>query len=339
MIGNKLKKRATELGLSNSDVARMLDMQPRRYNNYVNNEREPDYETLLKICKVLGVSTDYLFGLTDNASTHKYTNNVKKLRETLGLSIVELAEMTGIDAPTINKLEKGQEHPNNDSLIKLSKIFNCDIDEIIEENTPTSIQSKIKKARIKANLSISDFAELLKTTPNIVHNLETGATPLTLDWIERISKALNTSIQELAYGITQYENYEGSIFIRQIPVLSFDKIEQWIETQFIENDTKWIGTTNKISLKSYALVINHDMMEPRFPSGSTVIVDPEAEIQNGDCVIAKTSPDSAPVFKKYIKEGEESFLKPLNTAYPVSNVTDKELTFLGRAIQIMMKID
>jgi len=64
-IGKNLRKRAKELGLSDTEIARRIGIPQRRYSNYVNDQREPDFRMLKKICNVLGVSYDYLFSEKD----------------------------------------------------------------------------------------------------------------------------------------------------------------------------------------------------------------------------------------------------------------------------------
>lgn len=61
-IGKTLRQRAREFGWSDAEVARRVGIQPRRYSNYVNDEREPDFETLLEICRVLDLAPNALFG-------------------------------------------------------------------------------------------------------------------------------------------------------------------------------------------------------------------------------------------------------------------------------------
>ena len=60
-IGKNLRKRAEELKLSDAEVARRLNISPRRYSHYVNDEREPDFQMLKKIAKILKISLDDLF--------------------------------------------------------------------------------------------------------------------------------------------------------------------------------------------------------------------------------------------------------------------------------------
>ena len=54
-VGKILRRRAREDGWSDAEVARRVGIQPRRYSNYVNDVREPDFETFVKICRTLGL--------------------------------------------------------------------------------------------------------------------------------------------------------------------------------------------------------------------------------------------------------------------------------------------
>ena len=70
-LGEKLRARARDLGVSDTEVARRLGLSQSRYANYVVNKREPDFATFIKICRVLGTTPDLLlgFGATPEASS------------------------------------------------------------------------------------------------------------------------------------------------------------------------------------------------------------------------------------------------------------------------------
>ena len=61
--GERLRERAKELGISDSEVARRVGMTQRRYSSYVNMAREPNYEDLLRVCAVLGITPDHVLGV------------------------------------------------------------------------------------------------------------------------------------------------------------------------------------------------------------------------------------------------------------------------------------
>ena len=61
-VGQRLRARALELGLSDAEVARRAGLTATRYGHYVSNYREPDLATLVRICRVLGLRPDELLG-------------------------------------------------------------------------------------------------------------------------------------------------------------------------------------------------------------------------------------------------------------------------------------
>jgi transcriptional regulator with XRE-family HTH domain len=64
-LGEKLRQRARELGLTDTEVARRLGLSQARYANYVNDKREPDFRTFTDICRILSVSPNRLLGVSD----------------------------------------------------------------------------------------------------------------------------------------------------------------------------------------------------------------------------------------------------------------------------------
>lgn len=59
-LGHRLKERARALQLSNAEVARRAGLAERRYGHYLQDAREPDLDTLIRICGVLGLTPNEL---------------------------------------------------------------------------------------------------------------------------------------------------------------------------------------------------------------------------------------------------------------------------------------
>jgi len=62
-FGQRLRHRIADMGLTEPEVARRARVEARRFNNYVNDKRQPDFATLLHICRVVEATPDQLFGL------------------------------------------------------------------------------------------------------------------------------------------------------------------------------------------------------------------------------------------------------------------------------------
>jgi transcriptional regulator with XRE-family HTH domain len=66
ILAKRLKNLREAKNLTQKDLALVLGLNSKStITNYGQNDREPDYETLIKIAKYFGVSTDYLLGLKD----------------------------------------------------------------------------------------------------------------------------------------------------------------------------------------------------------------------------------------------------------------------------------
>ena len=64
-FGDRLKVRRTECGLLQRELADKVGISNRNISSYEKNDRQPSYETLVKLAAVLDCSTDYLLGSVD----------------------------------------------------------------------------------------------------------------------------------------------------------------------------------------------------------------------------------------------------------------------------------
>ena len=64
-IAERLKALRKERKLRQSDVAKQLGIGVRTYQYYESDEHRPDYEMLIVLADLFGVTPDYLLGRTD----------------------------------------------------------------------------------------------------------------------------------------------------------------------------------------------------------------------------------------------------------------------------------
>ena len=58
----RLREVLGDRGVMQKELAAELDLPQQTMSNYVTGKRQADYETLVEICDVLGITMDYLFG-------------------------------------------------------------------------------------------------------------------------------------------------------------------------------------------------------------------------------------------------------------------------------------
>ena len=59
--------------------------------------------------------------------------NIKEKRTLSGLTQKDLAEKLEVDRSTVAKWENGESMPRAEKLIQLAKLFDCTVDELLEE--------------------------------------------------------------------------------------------------------------------------------------------------------------------------------------------------------------
>ena len=65
MYGERIKELRMQLGLSQTDLAKRINVSSKAIKNWEMDSACPSSENMAHLAKVFGVSTDFLLGLTD----------------------------------------------------------------------------------------------------------------------------------------------------------------------------------------------------------------------------------------------------------------------------------
>ena len=63
-----------------------------------------------------------------------FCNNLQKLRKNKNISQEQLAEELGVSRQAVSKWESGASYPEMDKLVLLCKIFNCNLDDLLNKD-------------------------------------------------------------------------------------------------------------------------------------------------------------------------------------------------------------
>ncbi len=89
LFAQRLRLRARQLGVSNSEIARRAGLEERRYGHYVTGRREPDLATLIKIAQTLQTSPNWLLDVNESASDDEETNSLYERLRNLSLQMTK----------------------------------------------------------------------------------------------------------------------------------------------------------------------------------------------------------------------------------------------------------
>lgn len=91
-----------------------------------------------------------------------FADNLKKIRKYNNLSQEQLAEQLGVSRQSVSKWESAQAYPEMDKVIQICKMFNLNIDELLNQNLQEVKEKKEEKNNI--NKYIDDFLGFVKKT-------------------------------------------------------------------------------------------------------------------------------------------------------------------------------
>jgi SOS-response transcriptional repressor LexA len=109
-----------------------------------------------------------------------------------------------------------------------------------------------------------------------------------------------------------------------------------VDNYAIREQHEWVATTIEVRKHTYALRVQGDSMEPKFPDGAILIVEPEEEPKNGSFVIVRQNGAEA-TFKQLILDGGVAYLKPLNPRYPILQMAE-DAVICGVVKQVVMNV-
>ena len=97
--------------------------------------------------------------------------NICRLRKSIGITQMELADRLGISFQAVSNWERGVSMPDIAKLNELSSLFNVSIDEILDNKRTSEIASKLLANQPIENVSIEEVEEIAP----ILHENEVDA--------------------------------------------------------------------------------------------------------------------------------------------------------------------
>ena len=226
----------------------------------------------------------------------------------------------------------------------------------------STLAERIKAARKHASLTQKQLADAAKVEQPLISQLETGKT-LKTAYLTHIAKACRVSAQWLATGegqmVPDMRNPDGSLNLdkpwddlgsshlnvepaqeshrkdKEYPLISWVAAGCWQEAcdNFHPGDAdQWIASDANAGPHGYWLTVKGPSMQPTFMEGSRILVKPEGfDLVSGKFYIAKLMDTGETTFKQYIRDGGIGFLQPLNSSFPIMQITDN-VQIIGQVV-------
>ncbi len=196
--------------------------------------------------------------------------------------------------------------------------------------SPSTLKSQIcerlKQARIEAGYRSSKEFALTNDLKVSTYNLhEAGTRSMGIDVIEHYSELLNLNVSWLITGVGPKHKSQ----IRQVPIIGWNEVLSYPQHIDFE-DKQWTTSDIDLSPFSFALVVDNDAMEPRYPEGTVIIIDKMQKPKSKDYALFQVKDKKIPLFKQLVLVDGDLYAKSLNQDY-------KPLA-LGKGAEIIGKV-
>ena len=210
-LGEKVKQRRIELGMSQEELAKKMGYSSRSSINKIEKGRPITQKIIVRLAKVLNVSVSYLMGWEDeeshaNLSISKDTPfvnvigaRISYIRNKRNMTIEELANKVGITSSQLEDMENGINRGFNTELMKkFCNALNVQSSYFISMLEPVeSIGLNIKALREINELTENEVANELHISIDKLRNYESGIENIPYDVLDRLANLFNVDVTML----------------------------------------------------------------------------------------------------------------------------------------------
>ena len=200
----------------------------------------------------------------------------------------------------------------------------------------------IKALMAEMKITESELARRTGIGQPVVHRIASGETDNPkVGTLSPIANFFTVSISQLIGDEPLPENRlpgtynPGAHGWVQVPLLSWEQALEWPNLTRHSETTQGISTDLGVSQHAFALTIRDTTMEPRFPEGTIIILDPALQPEDRDFAVVHVDGSKLPTFKQILIDGHHSYMKPLNPDFKPT-ILDKKYRFLGVMVQARM---
>jgi repressor LexA len=191
------------------------------------------------------------------------------------------------------------------------------------------LQERIKSLREAKNLTLLNVAEYLGVKEATTQRYESGEIKnIKHETIVKLAELFNVSPAYLmgwedslmeTLSIPEFENCVPILgrIVAGVPIIAIDEIEYYHHV-----------TDENID---YGLRVKGDSMSTTIRADSIIFVDQDADIQNGDIIVAIIDGEDATV-KRYYRQGDTVILRPDNPNYTEREYLVQEVEICGKVV-------
>ena len=212
-----------------------------------------------------------------------------------------------------------------------------------------NLGQRVKDKRKELNLTQLEMAKLVGVSHVTISQWEHGENTPRGHNLNFLCKILECNPDWLLYGAGPEAKLNKNIppifnrvkFGYEIPLISWEMAYKWPDIKAIidySDFRDWRHISVQIGNHGFAIVMEGDSMTnptgfPSIPQGSVVIIDPDLQPKNSQIVLARLLKYEEATLKKYVTDGPNQYLVPLNPSYKTIEI-DSNCSIIGVVLKV-----
>jgi SOS-response transcriptional repressor LexA len=209
-------------------------------------------------------------------------------------------------------------------------------DLVLEQKMTSTLGERVSKRRNDLQLSQEDLAKKAGVSRVAISKAEIGMTKnFNGDTLFNVARALQCDPEWLQTGkgnIDGHINHVAedkatySAATYRLPVFKWQSaLEQMAKSK--KDVIQWLDTTLDVSSDAFWLKVETDAMTSpiglTIPEGMMILIVPKDNLNSGDLAIFKRIGTSEILFRKYVEEAGDRYLRPLNQNYKMIRIDEQ----------------
>ena len=204
-----------------------------------------------------------------------------------------------------------------------------------------TISLNLKRLMERDGINASELGRNIKLAQPIIHRLLTGKnTNPKLATIRPIADYFNVTISQLiGEDILSLDGDKNAgAEWKQVPVVAWTDINATLASTEPVVSAQQVSTDACISEQAYALVIEKSGLDPHFPKGAKVVIEPNRTPSDSDFVVVMTSEGGDAHIRQVVSDGADSYIKSLNPALSKMNMVRLEDAYRMLGVVVQAKL-
>ena len=183
----------------------------------------------------------------------------------------------------------------------------------------SKISEVLSKLLFERRMKATELAREIDIPQPTLHRIISGKSPNPhSSTVEPIAEFFNVTVDQLKGNIPIGETLPPSKqTVTQIPLYNWDDLSARSTNA---QPTHYVIGSHDTSNEAFAVNMNDSSMEPQFPRGSILILDPNKPANDRSYALIQLSEEGVFIFRQLLVDANHQFLKPLNpdlNAFPM----------------------